>query len=255
MPPKGSSRIFLATATTLLTVHGCILLGGTMREAAIAFCAFALLIGAPIALLLWLGSLPDLESRRQARHRGRKAQLAETQLWQRTLLEAQAAAAPLPGYNGAVLAGSDLQPTAALRPLSSRIASAPALPKHEAERANRPILALCLAVVSATGLGACETIDVFDEPRRPDGWMMVQPGMGTAELVGLVGGPDYVRSNGTTEVWQYCRDRSFPIKWRDEGRNAKYYTAVLVDNDVIREVRPYPVVSRAGCKDFYRAEF
>lgn len=224
-----------------------------MREAAVAFCAFALLIGAPIAVLLWLGTLPDLESRRRARHRQLKAQKTETLLWLSTLHEMQAAATSRPRYD-TVSSGISSHAGAPLRPLSSRIASAPALPIREAERANRPILALCLAVASATGLGACETIDVFDEP-RPNGWMMVQPGMGTAELVGLVGGPDYVRSNGTTEVWQYCRDRSFPIKWRDEGRNAKYYTAVLVDNDLVREVRPYPVVSRAGCKDFYRAEF
>lgn len=80
---------------------------------------------------------------------------------------------------------------------------------------------------------------------------MVRPGMGTTQLVSLVGGPDYVRSNGTTEIWQYCRD--FP--GRDEGRWARYYTAIVVDRQTVREIQPYPVASNAGCEDFYRAEF
>jgi hypothetical protein len=104
-------------------------------------------------------------------------------------------------------------------------------------------LALGLAAASAVGLSGCGV--------PPEAWAAVRPGMGTTELVSLVGGPDYVRSNGTAEVWQYCRD------WpgRDEGRYARYYTAILVDRQTVREIQPYPVASSAGCEDFYRAEF
>ncbi len=75
--------------------------------------------------------------------------------------------------------------------------------------------------------------------------------MGTAELVSIAGGPDYVRSNGTNEIWQYCRD----FYGRDEGRFARYYTTVLVDKQTVQDVRPYPVLSNAGCEEFYRANF
>jgi hypothetical protein len=117
---------------------------------------------------------------------------------------------------------------------------------REGKRATRPILALWLAAASALGLAGCGV--------PPEAWAAVRPGMGTTELVSLVGGPDYIRSNGTAEVWQYCRDfPGFPL--RDEGRYARYYTAVLVDRQTVREVQPYPVLSAAGCEDFYRAEF
>ena len=35
----------------------------------------------------------------------------------------------------------------------------------------------------------------------------------------------------------------------------KYYTAVHVDKQVVQQVQPYPVISAAGCEDYYRAEF
>jgi hypothetical protein len=247
MLPRNSIAIFLAAATGLVAIHLCIQFGGTLREAAVAFCAIALLIGAPIAVLAWLGSLPDRESKRIARRHELKAQQAEAQLWQQTLHELQVTSAPPRQYP--ILSGDPSHHDRTRHPLLSRVAPAPAAAIGKGERANRPILALWLAVAAAAGLAGCET------GARDDGWMMVQPGIGTAQLVSLVGGPDYVRSNGTTEVWQYCRDRTFPIKWADEGRNARYYTAVLVDQDLVREVRPYAVQSRAGCKDFYRAEF
>jgi hypothetical protein len=247
MLPRNSIAIFLAAAAGLLAIHLCILSGGTLRQAAVAFCAFALLIGAPIALLAWLGSLPDREHKRIARLSAAKVQQSEARLWQQMLTELQVATTPTRHYT--ILSGDPSHHDRTRHPLLSRVATAPPRATGKGERANRPILALWLVLASAAGLAGCET------GTRDEGWMMVQPGIGTAQLVSLVGGPDYVRSNGTTEVWQYCRDRTFPIKWADEGRNARYYTAVLVDNDLVREVRPYAVQSRAGCKDFYRAEF
>lgn len=244
MLPRSSPLLLLVSAGGLLAVHACIMLGGAMREAAVAFCAFALMIGSPIAILAWFGSLFDLDEKRRARHRQLKNEKSEALLWKRTLLELQPSAWPpqhRPVLSGSGLIGSDGRP--ASHRAFARVAAALARWFREGKRVKRPILALCLAIASTIGIAGCGV--------PPEAWAMVRPGMGTAELVALVGGPDYIRSNGTAEVWQYCRD--FP--GRDEGRYARYYTAVLVDRQQVREVRPYPVFSAAGCEDFYRAEF
>ena len=234
-------RPALILAAGLLTVHACALLGGTMSKAAVVFCAFALMIGAPIIILAWFGSLTDREEKRQARHRHLRHARSEALLWQRTLHELQPA--------WPALAHAPKERVSALRRGRARVAAAlaPWLGKgtwlREVKSIRRSILALCLAVASAIGLAGCGV--------QPEAWAAVRPGMGTTELVSLVGGPDYIRSNGTAEVWEYCRD--FP--GRDEGRYARYYTAILVDRQTVREVQPYPVASSAGCEDFYRAEF
>jgi hypothetical protein len=233
--------LILAALAGLLTVHACALLGGAMSEATVVFCAFALMIGAPIIILAWFGSLTDREEKRQARHRHMRHARSEALLWQRTLHELQPA--------WPALTHAPRERVSALRRGRARVAAAltPWLGKgtwlREVKSIKRSILALCLAVASATGLAGCGV--------PPEAWAAVRPGMGTTELVSLVGGPDYIRSNGTAEVWQYCRD--FP--GRDEGRYARYYTAILVDRQTVREVQPYPVASSAGCEDFYRAEF
>ena len=240
MLPKGSSLV-IAGAATLLVVHASIMLGRAMSEAALAFCAFALMIGAPITILAWFGSLTDREEKRQARHRHKRHARSEALLWQRTLHELQ------PAWPAPALAPKER--VSPLRRGRARVAAAlaPRLSKgtwlREVKSIKRSILALCLAVASAIGLAGCGV--------PPEAWAAVRPGMGTTELVSLVGGPDYIRSNGTAEVWQYCRD--FP--GRDEGRYARYYTAILVERQTVREVQPYPVASSAGCEDFYRAEF
>jgi hypothetical protein len=240
MLPKGSSLV-IAGAATLLVVHASIMLGRAMSEAALAFCAFALMIGAPITILAWFGSLTDREEKRQARRRHKRHARSEALLWQRTLHELQPAW-PAPAH-------APKERVSALRRGRARVAAAlaPRLGKgtwlREVKSIKRSILALCLAVASAIGLAGCGV--------PPEAWAAVRPGMGTTELVSLVGGPDYIRSNGTAEVWQYCRD--FP--GRDEGRYARYYTAILVERQTVREVQPYPVASSAGCEDFYRAEF
>lgn len=235
MLPRGSSLV-LAGAAGMLALHVCISLGTGTSEAVVAFCAFALMIAGPIAILVWFGSLSDRDERLRARRRRRDAEDAQALLWQRTLRELEAEpnlATPM------VYARTTTAPDSAL----AKVAAALAASIDEAKRATRPILTLCLVVASAIGLPGCGV--------PPEAWAAVRPGMGTAELVSLVGGPDYVRSNGTGEVWQYCRD------WpgRDQGRYARYYTAVLVDRQQVREVQPYAVFSDAGCEDFYRSEF
>jgi hypothetical protein len=238
MLPRGS-RLLFATAAGLLVVHASILLGGPLREAAVAFCALALLVGAPIAVLVWFGSLSELEAKRSERRRQVKLQRSEALLWQRTLEELRlSAGAPPRGP-----APSMSEASHSVEPALARVGAALARSVDEGKRATRPILALFLAVASSIGFAGCGV--------PAEAWAFVRPGMGTAELVSVVGGPDYVRSNGPVEVWQYCRD--FP--GRDEGRYARYYTAVLVENEQVKDVRPYPVLSNAGCKDFYRAEF
>lgn len=248
MPLRGSPLILLFAAVTgLLAVHTCIQLGGFMREAAVAFCAFALMIGAPVAILVWFGSLSDQEAKRRSRHRREWTQKADDILWRRTLLDLQNSSV-YPQYETAPSVFASNSPNKGFAPTQSvaAVASGPSVGTR-ARRFKKAILGQCVSVASAIGLMGCETVP----PPMP----MVQPGMGTAELVALVGGPDYIRSNGPVEVWQYCRDFGQRLPWRDEGRNAKYYAAVLVDHDQVKEVRPYAVYSDAGCKDFYRAEF
>jgi hypothetical protein len=213
-----------------------------MSEAAVVFCAFALMIGAPIAVLAWFGSLSELDEKRRARRRQRKNQESESLLWQRTLRELQPAwvVADRTSRSASDLTKRDSGP---VRQALARIAAAPVTLVGVGKRATSPILALCVTVASTLGIAGCGV--------PPEAWAAVRPGMGTKDLVALVGGPDYVRSNGTVEVWQYCRD--FP--GRDEGRYARYYTAVIVDKREVREVQPYPAVSAAGCEDYYRADF
>lgn len=238
MLPSGS-RLILATAAVLLAVHVCIQLGGAMSEAAVVFCAFALMIGGPIAVLAWFGSLSELEAKRTARQRQLMHQQSEALLWQRTLRELQPSASPV-SHQAAPRRGG-LKSSA--RQTLARVASALAAWVSEGRRLTRPILTLCVTVTAVLGGAGCGV--------PPEAWAAVRPGMGTKDLVALVGGPDYVRSNGNVEVWQYCRD--FP--GRDEGRYARYYTAVIVDKREVREVQPYPALSAAGCEDYYRADF
>lgn len=246
MLPRGSPTV-LAIAGGLLVVHTCTLVGGALSKVTIVVCAFALMVGGPIAILAWIGSLPDLDEKRRQRRRLQNIERSEASLWQRTLLELEpSASAPLaqanyPMHHRAATSGK--------LDVLSRVVDALAVWMRERNSAKRPVLALLAVVASALGFAGCST-----SVPPPEAWAHVRPGMGTTELVAVVGGPDYVRSNGTAEVWQYCRDsRGFP--GRDEGRYAKYFTAVLVDGQVVREVHPYRVASSASCEDYYRADF
>ena len=242
MLPRGTPLI-LATAAVLLAVHACVWLGGVMSEAAIAFCAFALMIAGPIFILAWFGSLSELDEKRRARQRQVNNQKSDALLWQRTLQELHPAArACLHHPSSSTNDPSNSDGRFAHRAFAS-VASALAAWVSEGRRLTRPILALCVTVAAVLGVAGCGV--------PPEAWAAVRPGMGTKDLVALVGGPDYVRSNGSVEVWQYCRD--FP--GRDEGRYARYYTAVIVDKREVREVQPYPALSAAGCEDYYRADF
>lgn len=229
-------------AAGLLAAHACIELGGALSTAAVAFCAFALMIGGPIFILAWFGSLSEFDENRRARLRQLNNQRSEALLWQRTLQELQPSIRT-PLHRERHSASDPIGSGTNSHHQVARIAAAFAMWVREGKRATRPILGLCLAVASTIGLTGCGV--------PAEAWAMVRPGMGTKDLVALVGGPDYVRSNGTVEVWQYCRD--FP--GRDEGRYARYYTAVIVDGREVRDVQPYPVMSAAGCEDFYRADF
>lgn len=246
MLPRGSPTV-VAIAVGLLVVHSCTLVG--MSKVTIAFCAFALMIGGPIAILAWFGSLPDLDERRRQRRRLLKIEKAQASLWQRTLIELEpSVSAPRPHAEYPARRRDASSSKHDVHRALARVGDALAAELRELRErksARRPILALLLAVASALGVAGCS----MGVP--PEAWAHVRAGMGTTELVALVGGPDYVRSNGTAEVWQYCRD--FP--GRDEGRFAKYFTAVLVDGQVVREVHPYRVASSAGCEDYYRADF
>ena len=243
MLPKGSALIIAAAAAVLL-VHSCILLGG--GQLAVVLCIIGLMIAGPIAILAWLGLSPDLEERERNRLHETALQRADALLWQRTLAAGETSPVSVRTYvSPPPVRVVELQQAPRSRgsdPL--RVADAFARVILEGKRLARPIMALWVTVASALWLGGCGGVP-------PEAWMAVRPGMNTAELVSLVGGPDYVRSNGTAEVWQYCRD--FP--GRDEGSHARYYTAILVDKQVIKDVRPLPVLSDAGCHDFYRANF
>lgn len=240
-------QLLISAVVGIAAVHACIMLGGTLRVAAIWFCAFALLIGGPIAILAWLGSASDLEQKDKARRRELRRQESEALLWRRTMMELEASTnSPPHAAPTTHIISDDTQGRFAVPPPAlASVASASGRHSSRGGRARRSILGHCLAVASTMSLVGCDTLP------PPEAWMSVQPGMGTTELVALVGGPNYVRSNGPVEVWQYCRD----FRGRDEGRNARYYTAVLVEGDVVRDIRPYAVYSNAGCKDFYRAEF
>lgn len=239
MLQKGSPFL-LTAAIIVLLVHACILFGGA--KVAVVLCTFALMIGGPAALLVWFGSLPDIEERRQKKLRERHRADSDAALWQQTLKAMQTA----------YIAPPRIQPHSGARATSPPgVAAARAggqfhqrAPSH-ARASLRPILALSAMVASAIGVAGCAT----EIP--PEAWSAVRPGMKTAELVSLIGGPDYVRSNGAAEVWQYCRDSY----GRDEGRNALYYTAILIDKQEIRDVKVHPVYSGAGCQEFYRASF
>lgn len=242
MPPRRALFVFVGLAALLL-VQDRVGLGGSVVTAVL--CAFALMIGGPIAILAWFGSLTDRDAKRRMRRRDLEVERSQALLWQRTLVELQ----PVWLIQGAAVAvhadavSKRTHLTSSARVASDFVAAAFAKWVSKGRRAARPILGLYIAILSTIGLGACGV--------PPEAWAMVRPGMGTAELVAIAGGPDYVRSNGTNEVWQYCRD----FYGRDEGHNARYYTAVLVNNQTIQDVRPYPVLSNAGCYDFYRANF
>jgi hypothetical protein len=242
LPKRSSLLLIVSTAVGLVAVHACILLGGAMREAAVAFCAFALLVGAPIAILAWFGTLTDLSEKSRQRRGQRKRRRSEALLWQKTLmeLEADARSEPLRQLPAGVPIFSEGLPTSVAAHARTRPAGKGGAGREDS--LSRPILALFVSFAASLGLMACYP------PAPLETWSMVQPGMQTTELVGLMGAPDQIKSNGTTELWQYCRDNLFE-------RNAKYYMAVLIDGQEVRELRPYPVVSRAGCEDFYRTGF
>jgi hypothetical protein len=230
-------------------VHSSIMLGGIMREAAVAFCAFALLVGAPIAILAWLGSAADRGERGQRRRHQLKKERSEADLWRRTLLELQPSA---------VIDAS--RPNRASAPELEPTASRPATRRRQQMTTKRRILAHSAAAAATLGLlGCADTFEAFDPP--PPAWEVVRPGMGTAELTALVGPPQQIKSNGSIEVWQYCRksflerDGQFDQFGRQPlfKRRADYYVAVWVENEQVKEVKPYPVVSRAGCDDFFQA--
>jgi hypothetical protein len=237
LPPR---RLLLIVAglATLLLVHACVVVGSSVVAAVL--CAFALMIAGPVAILAWLGSLTDRDARRRAELLRRESDKSNALLWQRTLHEIE------PVWPEAMASRSrerERSFTFTARGVAISVASAFAEWMRVGRRVARPILGLYLIIVSTIGLGGCGV--------PPEAWGMVRPGMGTAELVSIAGGPDYVRSNGTNEVWQYCRD----FYGRDEGRYARYYTTVLVSNQTVQDVRPYPVLSNAGCEDYYRANF
>ncbi|CAN1723971.1 Lipoprotein SmpA/OmlA domain-containing protein [Hyphomicrobium sp. 1Nfss2.1] len=242
MLPRGSALI-IAGVLGLLAVHLAVALGGSFFAA--VFCTFALMIGAPVAILIWFGSLTDRNGKLQAQRTRMAGDKADATLWQQTIEEARASSSwSARDYH--VLSGLEERSGAEATAQSSRlaaVASALAQMMHEGKRISRPILGLCFVIISAAGFSGCGV--------PAEAWSMIRPGMGTAELVSIAGGPDYVRSNGTNEVWQYCRD----FYGRDEGRYARYYTTVLVSNQTVQDVRPYPVMSSAGCEDFYRANF
>jgi len=236
-------------------VHLAIMLGGAMREAAVAFCAFALLVGAPIAILAWFGSLSDAGEKSRRQRQQLKRQTSEADLWRRTLLELQPYTAvsddsrPIPAShpdhpNG--LAASD-RPVAGIKRVPMR--------QHRARAAaERPVLGHLAIVATVFGLMGCATDDHLYA------WQAVRPGMGTAELTALVGAPQQIKSNGTVEVWQYCpgnffvRDGMFDQFERQPlfKQRAGYYVAVWIDNEQVREVKPYPVASNASCADFFQ---
>lgn len=231
MLPRTSPKLLLATAGGLVAVHSCIMLGGALREAAVAFCAFALLVGAPIAILAWFGSVSDLGDKTRKRHRDLKKQKSDALLWQATLAELQQPA----------LAGNA---PANLIPPPASVASPPKPTRRRTHSAGRAAT-LFAAAASTLGLMGCDHYDYFYGPPSP--WALVQPGMGTAEVVSLIGAPQQIKSDGMQDVWQYCRDLF--------GRNARYYMAVLIEREQVQAVRPYPVGSNAGCQDFYRSGF
>lgn len=239
MPRRASFVLAIAAGSSAL--YACTLVGGMPSRVAVAFFAFALMIGAPIAILAWFGSLADRDEKNKAQRQRLNIDKSDALLWQDTLLELQGAAWP----HDAPFILTEGQPARAgpIDVVRNKIVSARERCIGDAKRIKRSILALLVTATSAIGITGCGV--------PAEAWVAVQPGMSTAQLVSIVGGPDYVRSNGTGEVWQYCRD--FP--GRDEGRWARYYTAVFVDKQTVRDVRPYPVLSNAGCEDFYRANF
>jgi hypothetical protein len=237
LPPR---RLLLIVAglAALLLVHACAVVGSSVVAAVL--CAFALMIAGPVAILAWFGSLTDRDARRRAELLRRESDKSNALLWQHTLHEIE------PVWPEAMASRSREREQgfkSMARGAVASVAAAFADWMREGRRIARPILGLYLTIVSTIGLGGCGV--------PPEAWGMVRPGMGTAELVSIAGGPDYVRSNGTNEVWQYCRD----FYGRDEGRYARYYTTVLVSNQTVQDVRPYPVLSNAGCEDYYRANF
>lgn len=231
MLPRSSLTLLLAGAVGPVAVYACICLSGTSSETAAALCAFALFVGAPIVVLVWLGSLSDPgHVRAQRKHQLKKEKL-EAHLWQSTLLELERCQPAL--ADGAEGCASKLT--------HSGTASAPPQWRNLKHIVPSRILALIVAGATTLGLMGCYHTS-------PANWAMVRPGLGTSDVVALVGAPEQIKSNGSEEVWQYCRDFF--------GRGARYYMAVLIDNDVVRDVRPYPVWSgAAGCEDFYRTGF
>ncbi len=217
--------LFATAAGLLLLLHACISFGGAVRVAAVGFCAVTILVLSPVAILLWLGSLSDLSAKSAQRRRALRQANAESRLWLATLAELEQPQLP-PG-----------------REAPANVASAPP-PRTLATVRNRA-LGLFAAATSAFGLMGCETYDYFYGD--PLDIAIVQPGMGTTELVALLGAPQQIKSDGVRDVWQYCRDFL--------DRNARYYIAVMIEEERVQAVRPYPVASRAGCEDFYRTGF
>jgi hypothetical protein len=238
MPLRRSQLLYLAAvAGSLLAIVASIRAGGVAREAVLVACAFLLMIGAPIAILCWFGSLTDLEGKRRAHHRQLKKEKLEAHLWEHTLRELQAQsglAAPLTG-----------RPHSSARSIEPRIAYVSDAPASGSRASNDGAIgrvpALFMAVASTIGLMGCfQTVD-------PAVWPMVHPGMPAPELTALAGAPQQIKTNGPKEVWQYCDDFL--------RRRADYYVAVFMENDRVVSVHPLPVYSYSGCEDFYRTTY
>jgi hypothetical protein len=241
MPLRRSQLLYLATvAGSLLAIVASIRAGGVAREAVLVVSAFLLMIGGPIAILCWFGSLTDLEEKKRARHRQLKKEKLEARLWEHTLRELQT-------QSGAesCRAPPGSRPSSSARSIEPRKANASVAPASGSRASNDSAIgrmpALFTTVASTIGLMGCfQTVD-------PAVWPMVHPGMPAPELVALAGAPQQIKTNGPKEVWQYCDDFL--------RRRADYYVAVFMDNDHVVSVHPLPVYSYSGCEDFYRTTY
>jgi hypothetical protein len=239
MQLRRPALIYLAGATGGLLVV-CIVCasatsGNSAGELGLAMGAFALMIGAPIGVLCWFGSVTDIDDRKKLRRGLLRKEQREASLFAQTLADLQAEAAHA-------------------RPLSRRLVTEapsvsqtidPRIPPPATQavsaRMSGRLAAFAVTVASTVGLMGCfQTVD-------PAVWPMVQPGMPAPDLVALAGAPQQIKTNGTKEIWQYCDDFL--------RRRADYYVSVFMESDRVVSVRPLPVASYSGCQDFYRTTY
>ncbi len=150
-----------------------------MSEAAIAFCAFALMIAGPIFILAWFGSLSELDEKRRARQRQVNDQKSDA------LSVAKDATGASPSSAGVSTSSLEFVERSEQHGWrSSGVSmgcSALAAWVSEGRRLTRPILALCVTVASVLGVAGCGV--------PPEARAAVRPGMGTKDLRRFVGGP------------------------------------------------------------------